>query len=169
MARPSSRLLTLSALVYATNSIMAAPQPTASPSRTVIKAVETTTAVVKKHPEFLDKIDVTAEDIVVTAKRRADIIKSEIPADERKAIEKAVKEEAQEAFAEIKNIFKHRGDRIKNKVDAVIGSEKREEITDSIQTDVEELDARAQEIKLAQSCKEVGKDIEAAYKKNMKN
>ena len=123
MSRSSSRLLTLSALVYATNSIMVAQQPAPSPSRTIIKAVETTTAVVKKHPEFLDKIDVTASDIIVTAKKRADIIKNEIPTDERKAIEKAVKEEAEEAYAEIKNIFKHRSDRIKNKVDAVIGSD----------------------------------------------
>ncbi|MFA5306730.1 MAG: hypothetical protein WC365_04740 [Candidatus Babeliales bacterium] len=169
MSRSSSRLLTLSALVYATNSIMVAQQPAPSPSRTIIKAVETTTAVVKKHPEFLDKIDVTASDIIVTAKKRADIIKNEIPTDERKAIEKAVKEEAEEAYAEIKNIFKHRSDRIKNKVDAVIGSEKREEITDGIEADVEELDARAQEIKLAQSCKELGKDIKAAHQKNMAN
>ncbi len=169
MSNASSRLLTISALVLATQNMAATPQPTASPSRTVIKAVETTTAAIKKHPEFLDKIDVTAEDILVTAKKRADIIKNEIPADERKAIEKAVKEEAQEAFAEIKKIFKHRGDNIKNKVDAVIGSEKRQEIIDSIDVDGEELAARAQAIELAQSCKEVGKDIEAAYKKNMTN
>jgi hypothetical protein len=163
MAPISSRLLTLSLICLATSVAAQAPHP--SPTTTAIKSIETTTAVIKDHPECLAKIDVVTEDAVRTIQQRVDIIKNDIPRDERKVIEKAVKDEANLAFKSIKKIIEHHADNIKNKVDATIGADKRKQLIDDLDADTENLDAKATEIGLRDSFKKLGKDIKAAFQK----
>jgi hypothetical protein len=165
MAHFHSHLRTLSVICLTTTCTASIPK--VSPTAEAIKSMETSIAVFKAHPECLAKIDVMSEDLEKTLEKRIEIIKNDIPRDERKVIEKAVKDEAKLAFKSIKEIFKHHANNIKNKVDATIGTEKREQVIDDLTHDGQTLMAKAQEMGLEESCKELGEDLEAAHQRDV--
>ncbi|MFA6263132.1 MAG: hypothetical protein WCW33_03550 [Candidatus Babeliales bacterium] len=167
MTHFNSHLRTLSVICLATTCTASIPK--VSPTAEAIKSMETSIAVFKAHPECLAKIDVMSEDLEKTLENRIEIIKNDIPRDERKVIEKAVKDEAKLAFKSIEQIFKKHAHNIENKVDATIGTEKRKQVIADLEHDGQTLVAKANEMGLEESCKELGKDLEAAQQANMRD
>ena len=138
-------------------------EPAIKPTTVAINAIERTTAVLKQNPEALEKIDTIIAETGADIDETIEKIQQAIPAEKRKAAEKACKEDLKEAELAFKALFKQHRKKLEATVDATLGKENKEMIIAEAKELEARADARNTDLETSTSFKKLESDFNEAH------
>ena len=126
------------------------------------QAMKNVSTVLKYNPNTTDKIDTYVYDSLDTIDKTIQKIEKDIPAEKRKAVEKAIKQEVKDAEKTFKHLFKKHVEKLDKKILTIVSEDEINKVDKTIKDATTELDTNAKKTFDQPDVKALGKEIEQA-------